>query len=146
MTDVTEHATTPAVTHEDGDQNGSFIRLLSTRIPAGLGGALVALLTLLIAVAWVWSLVVTWIGHTSWFLPLFPTTVAGALVLGAAVYGRKTLAWLLPLLVSALWVWVSVEPLQPAWNVVLQAVTVALLVAATVIAVVAAQKSEEPRF
>jgi len=143
---VTEHASTPAVTHEDGDQNSSFVRLLSTRIPAGLGAALVTILIALVAVAWVWSLVVTWNGHTSWFLPLFQTTVAGLLVVGVAFYGYKTLAWLLPLLVSALWIWVSVEPLLPVWQTVLQAGTVSLLIAATVFAVVGVQKSEEPRF
>ena len=143
MTETAAHIT---VTHDDGVQNGAFIGFLGRRIPAGLGATVVTLLALLIAVTWVWSLVATWTNNGDAFLPLFPVTVAGGLVLGAAFYGYKTLAWLFPLVVSAFWVWVSMTHLTPQWQVVLQTITVTATLFATVWAVTAAHKAEQPRF
>jgi len=142
---VTEHATA-AVTHDDGVQNGPFASWLSYRIPAPLGGLLVTLLALASFGVWVWSLVVTWLGHIEWGLPFFQVTVAALLVVGVAVYAYKTLAWLLPLVVSAFWIWVSMVPFIPIAQVIFQTLTVTALMAAVVFAIQGAVNAAKPRF
>ncbi|WP_298229671.1 hypothetical protein [Gryllotalpicola sp.] len=142
---MTEHAT-PTVTHDDGVQSQGLSQLLARRIPAGLGAVLVTLLAIASFLVWVWSLVVTWISHIEWGLPFFQVTVAALLVVGVAFYAYKTLAWLLPLIVSAFWIWVSVVPFQPIFQVLFQTITVTALIAAAVFAVQAAAEAEKARF
>lgn len=136
----------PAVSHDDGVQNQSFVNGLARRIPSAVGGLIVSVLTVLVALYWVYCLVVTWIGHGDLGTPLFQTTVAGALVVGVAVFARKTLAWLGLLVLAALWCVLSALPLLPLAQVIVQAVVVALMAAASVFAVTAADQAEKPRF
>jgi hypothetical protein len=143
---VTVNAASPAVTHDDGVQNQSFVRGLARRIPSGLGALIVTVLTLLVFVFWVYTLVVTWIGRSELSTPLFQTTVAAILVVGVAFYARKTLGWLVLLVLAAAWCVLSGLPLVPLAMVIVQAVLVTLVVAAAVFSVVAAEQAERPRF
>ncbi|HEY0248804.1 MAG TPA: hypothetical protein VGC45_11150 [Gryllotalpicola sp.] len=137
---------TPAVSHEDGVQNSSFVQGLARRIPTPLGGLLVTLLAVLAFLYWAYCLVVTWIGHGSWGTPLFQTTVAALLVVSVAFVARKTLAWLPLLVLAAAWSFFSGLPLLPIVQVIVQAAAVALMLASAVFATVAAQQSEKPRW
>lgn len=143
---MTVNAASPAVTHDDGVQNHTFVRGLARRIPTALGGAVVSLLAVLVFLFWAYTLVVTWIGHGELSTPFFQTTVAALLVVGVAFYARKTLAWLGLLVLAAAWCVVSILPLVPIWQVILQAGLVALMAASAVFAVVAAEQAEKPRF
>ncbi|GAA4157343.1 hypothetical protein GCM10022286_08880 [Gryllotalpicola daejeonensis] len=143
---MTVNAASPAVTHDDGVQNQSFVGFLARRIPSALGGLLVTLLALLVFLFWVYTLVVTWIGHGDLSTPLFQTTVAAVLVVGVAFFARKTLGWLGLLIIAAAWCILSGLPLIPIVQVIVQAVLVTLMVAAAVFAVVAAEQAEKPRF
>jgi hypothetical protein len=143
---VTVNAASPAVTHDDGVQNQSFVGGLARRIPSALGALLITLLAVLAFLFWAYTLVVTWIGREDLSTPLFQTTVAAALVVGVAFYARKTLGWLGLLVLAAAWCIVSGLPLIAIVQVILQAALVALMVAAAVFAVVAAEQAEKPRF
>jgi hypothetical protein len=143
---VTVNAAAPAVTHDDGVQNQSFVGGLARRIPSAVGGAIVTLLAVLAFLFWVYTLVVTWIGRGELSAPLFQVTVAALLVVGVAFYARKTLGWLGLLVLAAAWCVVSALPLISIVQVLLQAVLVALMAAAAVFAVVAAEQAEKPRF
>ena len=72
----------PAVSHEDGDQNSPFVAGLARRIPAPLGATIVGLVSTLLVLFWLYTLVVTWIGHSDLSTPLFQTTVVVGLVIG----------------------------------------------------------------
>ncbi len=137
---------TPAVTHEDGVQNTPFVQGLARRVPTALGGLLFTALAGLSFLYWVYCLVVTWIGHDNWGTPLFQTSVAVGLVVTVAFVARKTLAWLPVLVIAAAWCVLSGLPLIPIVQVIVQAAAVALMMAATVFATVAAQQSEKPRW
>jgi FtsH-binding integral membrane protein len=143
---VTVNAASPAVTHDDGVQNHTFVRGLARRIPTALGAALVGLVSVLVVLFWLYTLVVTWIGHGNLSTPFFQTTVAAVLVIGVAAFARKTLGWLGLLVIAAAWCILSGLPLLPIVQVLVQAVLVALMVAAAVFAVVAAEQAERPRF
>ena len=143
---MTVNAASPAVTHDDGVQNQSFVAFLARRIPSALGGAIVTLLAVLVFLFWAYTLVVTWIGHGELSTPLFQTTVAAFLVVGVAWFARKTLGWVWLLLVAAAWCILSGLPLLPIVQVIVQAVLVALMMFAAVNAVVAAEQAERPRF
>jgi len=143
---VTVNAASPAVTHDDGVQNQSFVRGLGRRIPSGLGALIVTFVGLLVFLFWAYTLVVTWIGHGELSTPLFQTTVSAVLVIGVAFFARKTLGWLILLVVAAAWCIVSGLPLVAVAQVILQAVLVALLAVAAVFSVVAAEQAERPRF
>ena len=136
----------PAVSHDDGIQNRPFINGLARRIPSALGGLLVSVLAVLVFLYWAYCLVVTWIGHASLGTPLFQTTAAAMLVVGVAFYARKTLSWLALLVLAAVWCILSGLPLVPIAQVAVQAVVVALMMAAAVVATVAADQAERPRF
>ena len=143
---MTVNAASPAVTHDDGVQNQSFVGGLARRIPSALGGLIVTVLGLLAFLFWVYTLVVTWIGHSELSTPLFQTTVAVVLVGGVAFYARNTLGWLGLLVLAAAWCVLSALPLLPVIQVLVQAAAVALMAAAAVFAVVAAEQAERPRF
>ncbi|AYG02263.1 hypothetical protein [Gryllotalpicola protaetiae] len=143
---MTVNAATPAVTHDDGVQNQSFVGFLARRVPSALGAGLVTLLAVLTFLFWAYTLVVTWIGHGELSTPLFQTTVAALLVVGVAFFARKTLGWLGLFVLAAAWCVVSILPLVAIAQVVLQAALVALMAAAAVFAVVAAEQAEKPRF
>jgi hypothetical protein len=136
----------PAVSHEDGVQNSPFVKRIGSRIHSALGAAVVTLLALLVALYWLYCLVVTWIGRGELGTPLFQTTAAAILVIGVAFYARRTLAWLGVLVIAAVWCILSGLPLLPIAQVIAQAACVALLIAAAVFAVVAAEQAERPRF
>lgn len=143
---MTVNAASPAVTHDDGVQNQSFVAGLGRRIPSALGGLLVTLLALLVFLFWVYTLVVTWIGRGELSAPLFQVTVAAVLVVGVAFFARKTLGWLALLVIAAVWCVISDLPLIAIVQVLLQALLVTLMAAAAVFAVVAAEQAERPRF
>ncbi|GAA4178796.1 hypothetical protein [Gryllotalpicola koreensis] len=143
---MTVNAASPAVTHDDGVQNQSFVGFLARRVPTAVGALLVTLLALLVFLFWAYTLVVTWIGHGELSTPLFQTTVAALLVGGVAFYARKTVGWIWLLIIAAAWCVVSMLPLIAIVQVLLQAALVALMVAAAVYAVVAAERAEQPRF
>lgn len=136
----------PAVSHDDGVQNSSFINGLARRIPSALGGLIVTVLAVLVFVYWVYCLVVTWIGHASLGTPLFQTSVAAMLVVGVAFFARKTLSWLGLLVLAAAWCFLSGLPLIPVVQVIVQTVVVTLMFAAAVVSTVAADQAERARF
>ena len=136
----------PAVSHDDGIQNSSFVLGLARRIPSALGALLVTVLGFLAFLYWVYCLVVTWIGHASLGTPLFQTTVAVFLVVGVAFFARKTLSWLALLVFAAAWCVLSGLPLVPLAQVIAQAVVVTLMIASAAVATVAAEQAERPRF
>ena len=143
---MTVNAASPAVTHDDGVQNHTFVRGLARRIPSALGGAIVSLLAVLVFLFWAYTLVVVWIGHGELSTPLFQTTIAALLVVGVAWFARRTLAWLGLFVLAAAWCVVSILPLVAIAQVILQAGLIALMAAAAVFAVVAAEQAEKPRF
>jgi FtsH-binding integral membrane protein len=143
---VTVNAASPAVTHDDGVQNHTFVSAIARRIPTALGAAIVGLVTVLAVLFWLYTLVVTWIGRGDLSTPLFQTTVAVFLVAGVAGFARKTLSWLGLLVIAAAWCILSGLPLLPVVQVLVQAVLVTLMIAAAVFAVVAAEAAERPRF
>ncbi|MCL2514312.1 MAG: hypothetical protein FWD85_03175 [Microbacteriaceae bacterium] len=136
----------PAVSHEDGVQNSPFVAGLARRIPAPLGAALVGVVSVLLALFWLYTLVVTWINHSDLSTPFFQTTVVVAVVIGVAAYARKTLAWLPVLVVGAAWAILSIVPFLPVVMVIVQAAVVAIFVATAVFAVVSAEQAEKPRW
>jgi len=136
----------PAVSHEDGDQNSSLVAGLARRIPTPLGATIVGLISTLLVLFWLYTLVVTWIGHSDLSTPLFQTTVVVGLVIGVAAYARKTLAWVPVLVIGAAWAILSNLPFVAIVHVLVHAVAVALLIASAVYATVAAEHAEKPRW
>ena len=136
----------PAVSHDDGVQNSSFVSGLARRIPSALGGLIVTVLAVLVFAYWAYCLVVTWIGHASLGTPLFQTTAAAMLVVGVAFFARRTLSWLGLLVIAAAWCVLSGVPFIPIVQVIVQAVIVTLMFAAAVVSTVAADKAEQARF
>jgi len=136
----------PAVSHDDGVQNSSFIIGLARRIPSALGGLLVTVLAVLVFLYWAYCLVVTWIGHASLGTPLFQTTVAAMFVVGVAFFARRTLSWLGLFVIAAAWCVLSGLPFIPIVQVAVQTVIVTLMFAAAVVSTVAADQAERARF
>jgi len=80
---------------------------------------------------------------------------AGLLLLAAGFVGGGVLASLWPsdrgarvitLIGAILWLWVSVTPFLPFFQVVLQAVTVTIMLAGVVFSLAAVALSKKPRF
>ena len=62
------------------------------------------------------------------------------------VQGRRTFSYVITLIGAILWLWVSVTPFVPFWQVVLQAVTVTIMAAGVVFSLAAVSLSKQPRF
>lgn len=128
------------------DEHGGLVRSLSATVPPMLGNAIATLIVLITVVIGVISLVYTWTGHADEFLPLFQVTVAATVVSLNALYARRTFSYVITLIGAILWLWVSVTPFVPFWQVVLQAVTVTIMVFGVVFSLAAVSLSKKPRF
>jgi hypothetical protein len=129
----------------DAEQSG-LVRSLSATLPPLLGNLLATLVVLVTLVLGVISLVATWSGNAGAFLPLFQMTVAGTIVSLNALYARRTFSYVITLIGAVLWLWVSVTPFMPFWQVVLQAVTVTIMAYGVVFSLAAVSLSKKPRF
>lgn len=128
------------------DEHGSLVRSLSAVLPGPLGSLIATLVVLASAVFFVISLVFTWSGNQDEFLPLFQVFVAGTVVSLNALYARQTFSYVITLIGAVLWLWVSVTPFEPFWQVLLQGVTVTIMAAGVVFSAAAVGLSKKPRF
>lgn len=128
------------------DEHGSLVRSLSAVLPGPLGSLIATLVVLVSAVFFVISLVFTWSGNQDEFLPLFQVFVAGTVVSLNALYARQTFSYVITLIGAVLWLWVSVTPFEPFWQVLLQGVTVTIMAAGVVFSAAAVGLSKKPRF
>jgi hypothetical protein len=128
------------------DEHGTLVRSLSTTLPSALGNLLATLVVLVSLVIGVWSLVATWTGNADSFLPFFQVTVAATVVSLNALYARRTFSYVITLIGAILWLWVSVTPFTPFFQVVLQAITVTIMLAGVVFSAAAVRLSKQPRF
>ena len=128
------------------DEHGSLVRSLSTTLPTALGNLLATLVVLVSLVVGIWSLVATWSGNADSFLPFFQVSVAATIVSLNALYARRTFSYVITLIGAILWLWVSVTPFAPFFQVLLQAVTVLIMVAGVVFSTAAVRLSKQPRF
>ncbi|MFF1878796.1 hypothetical protein [Leifsonia sp. NPDC058230] len=133
-------------TTELDDEHGTLIRSLSAVLPTALGNLLATIVVLVSLVLGVWSLVATWTGHPEDALPLFQVSVAATVVALNALYARRTFSYVITLIGAVLWLWVSVTPFEPFWQVLLQGVTVTIMLAGVVFSMSAVQLSKKPRF
>jgi hypothetical protein len=136
----------PRTENEIDDEHGGLVRSLSATVPPMLGNLLATLVVLVTLVLGIISLVATWSGNAEAFLPLFQMTVAGTVVSLNALYARRTFSYVITLIGAILWLWVSVTPFLPVFQVVLQAVTVTIMLAGVVFSLAAVTLSTKPRF
>lgn len=135
----------PAQPVED-DEEGGLVKSLSAELPPALGNLLATIVVLASLVFGIWSLVATWSGHPDDALPLFQVAVASTVVSLNALYARRTFSYVITLIGAILWLWVSVTPFVPFFQVLLQAVTVTIMLAGVVFSLAAVQLSKKPRF
>ena len=128
------------------DEHGTLVRSLSTVLPSALGNLLATLVVLVSLVIGVISLVFTWTGNADQFLPLFQVTVAATIVSLNALYARRTFSYVITLIGAILWLWVSVTPFSPFFQVLLQAITVVIMLWGVVVSTAAVRLSKQPRF
>ena len=139
--------TAPASTTTDlDDEHGTLVRSLSAVVPSALGNLLATLVVLVTLVFGVWSLIATWSGNPGAGLPLFQVVIAGTVVALNALYARGTFSYVITLIGAVLWLWVSVTPFLPFWQVLLQGVTVTIMLAGVVYSLAAVEQSKKPRF
>ncbi|AGW41785.1 ABC-type glycine betaine transport, permease [Leifsonia xyli subsp. cynodontis DSM 46306] len=143
LTAQTTSAAEPAVAD---DEHGSLVRSLSASLPKAVGNLLAALVVLVTLAFGVWSLIATWSGHPDSALPLFQTSVAGTVVALNALYARGTFSYVITLIGAILWLWVSIIPFAPFWQVVMQAATITVMLAGVVFSTAAVALSTKPRF
>ncbi|WP_431247699.1 hypothetical protein [Leifsonia xyli] len=129
-----------------GDEQGTLVRSLSTVLPSALGNLLAGIVVLASLVIGIVSLVATWTGNADAFLPLFQVSVAATVVSLNAIYARRTFSYVITLIGAILWLWVSVTPFAPFFQVLLQAVTVVIMLAGVVFSTAAVRLSKQPRF
>jgi hypothetical protein len=72
--------------------------------------------------------------------------VASTVVALNALYARRTFSYVITLIGAVLWLWVSVTPFLPFWQVLLQGVTVTIMLAGVVYSLAAVEQSKKPRF
>lgn len=136
----------PRTENEIDDEHGGLVRSLSATLPPMLGNLLATLVVLVTLVIGVISLVATWTGNAHAFLPFFQVVVASTVVSLNALYARRTFSYVITLIGAILWLWVSVTPFLPVFQVVLQAVTVTVMLAGVVFSLAAVSLSTKPRF
>ena len=128
------------------DEQGTLVRSLSTVLPSALGNLLATLVVLVSLVVGIWSLVATWTGNSDSFLPFFQVSVAATVVSLNALYARRTFSYVITLIGAVLWLWVSITPFAPFFQVLLQAITVVIMLAGVVLSTAAVRLSKQPRF
>jgi len=145
-THVISQPNDPQAVVPGSDEHGSLVRSLSTTLPSALGNLLATIVVLVSLVLGIWSLVATWSGHAGSFLPFFQVTVAATVVSLNALYARRTFSYVITLIGAILWLWVSVMPLLPFFQVLLQAITVVIMLGGVVFSTAAVRLSKQPRF
>lgn len=130
----------------EDDEVGGLVRSLSAELPSALGNLLATLVVLATLVFGIWSLVATWTYQPQNALPLVQVTIAATVVALNALYARRTFSYVITLIGAVLWLWVSVTPFLPFFQVVLQAVTVTIMLAGVIFSVAAVALSKKPRF
>ncbi|WP_223690869.1 hypothetical protein [Leifsonia poae] len=136
----------PRTTADIDDEHGTLVRSLSAVLPGQLGKIIATVVVLVSLVFFVWSLIATWSGNADSFLPLFQVFVAGTVVSLNALYANKTFSYVVTLIGAVLWLWVSVTPFQPFFQVLFQALTVTIMIAGVVFSLAAVEQSKKPRF
>jgi hypothetical protein len=122
------------------------VRAVGGELPGPLGALFATIVVLVSLGLFVWSLIATWMGHPDAALPLFQVAVAGTVVSLTAIYAHRTLSYVVALIGAAAWLWVSVAPLQPFWELVFQAITVTVMIIGVNIALEAVAFLKRPRF
>jgi hypothetical protein len=130
----------------EDDEVGGLVRSLSAELPSALGNLLATLVVLATLVFGIWSLVATWTYQPQNALPLFQVSVAATVVALNALWARRTFSYVITLIGAILWLWVSVTPFLPFFQVLLQAVTVTIMLAGVVFSLAAVALSKKPRF
>lgn len=137
---------TPATQSELATSDEPVVRAVGGELPTALGALFATIVVLVSLGLFIWSLIATWSGSPDSTLPLFQVTVAGFVVSAVAVYARKTLSYVVALIGAAAWLWVSVSPLLPFWQMILQAITVTVMLIGVNIALEAVKFLKRPRF
>jgi len=143
---VSTHVIDEPRTNDLDDEHGALVRSLSAVLPGVIGPIIATLVVIVSLVFFVWSLVATWSGHPDAALPLFQVVVAGTVVSLNALYARYTFSYVITLIGAVLWLWVSVTPFLPFWQVLLQGITVTIMLAGVVYSTAAVAQSKRPRF
>ncbi len=128
------------------DEEGSLVRSLSAELPSALGNLLATLVVLASLFFGIWSLVATWTHNPDSALPFFQVVVAASVVSLNALYARRTFSYVITLIGAVLWLWVSVTPFLPLFQVLFQAVTITIMLVGVVFSLAAVQLSKKPRF
>ena len=142
---IAENSTTADEIVAD-DEHGGLVRSLSATLPPALGNLLATVVVLVTCVFGIWSLIATWSGNPDAALPLFQVSVAATVVALNAIYARRTFSYVITLIGAILWLWVSVTPFVPAWQTILQALTVTIMLGGVVVSTAAVALSKKPRF
>lgn len=146
---MSTHTTAPLTTTDDepiDGEHGKLVRSLSATLPGVLGSVIATIVVLVCLVFLVWSVVATWSGDPGAALPLFQVFVAGTVVSLNAIVARRTFSYVITLIGAVLWLWVSVTPFLPVWQVVFQAATFTIMAAGVVFSLAAVSLSTKPRF
>ncbi|KQV05261.1 hypothetical protein ASC63_14155 [Leifsonia sp. Root112D2] len=123
-----------------------LVRAVGGELP-GPTGALLATIVVLVSLGlFVWSLIATWSGSPHNALPLFAVFVAGTVVSLTAIYAHKTFSYVIALIGAAAWLWVSMVPFLPVFQMIFQAITVTVMLAGVIIALEAVKYTKRPRF
>ncbi len=102
-----------------------------------MGDAIATLVVVLTLALGVWSLIITWTGHSANGPSLFNAFAVGTLVGGVAVYARKTFSYVIAIIGAIAWLVVSVLPFIPIVQLILQTATVTLMAYGVIVAICA---------
>lgn len=117
------------------DEQSPVVRALAGELPGRLGDALATLVVVLTLALGVWSLIITWSGNSANGPSFFNAVVVGTLVGGIALYAHKTFSYVIAIVGAIAWLIVSVLPLVPIAQLVLQTATVTLMGYGVVVAI-----------
>ena len=137
---------TPATQSELAISDEPVVRAVGGELPRALGALFATIVVLVSLGLFIWSLIATWSGNPGAALPLFQVVVAGTVVSLTAIYAYRTLSYVVALIGAAAWLWVSVVPLLPFWQMLFQAITVTVMIIGVNIALEAVKFLKRPRF
>jgi hypothetical protein len=136
----------PATQSELAISDEPVVRAVGGELPGPLGALFATIVVLVSLGLFIWSLIATWSGSPDSALPLFQVTTAGVVVSLTAIYAYRTLSYVVALIGAAAWLWVSVAPLLPFWEMIFQAITVTVMLLGVNLALEAVKFLKRPRF
>lgn len=136
----------PATQSELAVSDEPVVRAVGGELPGPLGALFATIVVLVSLGLFIWSLIATWSGSPDSALPLFQVTTAGVVVSLTAIYAHRTLSYVVALIGAAAWLWVSVAPLLPFWEMIFQAITVTVMLLGVNLALEAVKFLKRPRF